>query len=65
MSSRPENYERLTRDQVGILENHFDKGMKSTKCSQLIEKAAEETLLPVEKIKVQCLFYCNYLYFSF
>ena len=59
MSSRPVNYSKLTRAQVDILEKYFENGMKSTMCSQQIEKAAEQTSLPVEKIKVflTCSYY--------
>ena len=53
MSSRPANYAKLTREQVTVLKNHFENGMKSTTCSETIQKAAEETSLPVGKIKVK------------
>ena len=52
MSGRPANYSKLTPEQVIVLESHFEKGMKSTTCLELIKKAAEETSLAVEKIKV-------------
>ena len=52
MSGRPANYAKLTREQIVLLENLFEKGMRSTTCSEMIQAAAEETSLPVEKIKV-------------
>ena len=51
MSGRPANYAKLTREQV-LLENLFEKGMRSTTCSEMLQAAAEETSFPVEKIKV-------------
>ena len=52
MSGRPANYAKLTREQVILLDNLFEKGMKSTTCSEMLQAAAKETSFPVEKIKV-------------
>ena len=52
MSSRPANYSKLSQEQVSVLERFFKEGMKSTTCVRQIEKAAEETALPVAKVKV-------------
>ena len=73
MSNRPANSGMFTQEQVIknniVLENHFKKGMKSTTCSKIIQKAAEETSLPVGKIKVKyrifCTSYVNMLLFVF
>ena len=35
MSGRPANYAKLTREQIVLLENLFEKGMKSTTCSEM------------------------------
>ena len=55
MSSRRANYAKLMqlcKQQVVFLEILFEKGMKSTTRSEMIQAAAEETSLPVKKIEV-------------
>ena len=53
MSIRPVNYAKLTSEQIAIISKYYDEGMKSTTCSEQIEKAATEALLHVDKVKVR------------
>ena len=52
MSSRAENYTKLTHEQIGVLIKYYDDGMKSTTCLLKIHEAADKISQSVDKVKV-------------
>ena len=64
---RSEKYEKISDSQRGILKSYFDQGMRSTaaKNSALIAKAAEETSLGIERVKVFNIEYITVIFSEF